>query len=76
MNIYIVHINGYLVDLLVGMITAPKYDNPCSPLITIIVNEVEIPNALMELGAAITAMTIDVMEKLGLTDLHPTTTVL
>lgn len=71
-----VHINGYLVDLLARTVIAPKYDDPGSPLITVTVNGVAIPNTLVDLGAAINVMTVDVMEKLGLTDLHPTITVL
>lgn len=62
--------------MLFGTTTTLKYGNPGSTLITVTVNEVAIPNALVDLGAVINVMTIDVMEKLGLTDLRPTTTVL
>lgn len=71
-----IHINGHLADLLVGTVTAPKYDDPGSPLIIVIVNGVAMPNALVDLGAAINVMIVDVMEKLGLTNLCPTTTFL
>lgn len=71
-----IHIDGYLAEFLSGNTVAPKYDDPRSPLITITINEVAIPNALVDLGAAINVMTVDVMEKLSLTNLSPTTTVL
>lgn len=71
-----VHIDGYVAEFLSGKTVAPKYDDPRSPLITITINEVAIPNALVDLGATINVMMVDVMEKLSLTNLSPTTTVL
>jgi len=44
----IVQINGYLANLLAGEISPPKYGDLGSPVIMMIINEVEIPNALVD----------------------------
>ena len=53
-----------------------KYDDPGNPTITVQIGHTQIPNVLVDLGAAINVMTIETVRKLGLTNLRPTPTVL
>ena len=53
-----------------------KYDDPRNPIVTVQIGHTQIPNILVDLGAAINVMTIETIRKLGLTNLRPTPTVL
>ena len=53
-----------------------KYDDPGNPTVTVQVGHTQIPNVLVDLGAAINVITIETVKKLGLTNLRPTPTIL
>ena len=53
-----------------------KYDDPGNPTIAVQIGSTQIPNVLVDLGAAINVMTIETVRKLGLTNLRPTPTIL
>ncbi|XP_057841299.2 uncharacterized protein LOC131050994 [Cryptomeria japonica] len=71
-----IHVVGQLEDLMLGKFCVPKYSNPGSPLVAVVINGVQFQNTLIDLGAAINVMTNDVMQKLNITNLRTTTTVL
>ena len=47
-----------------------KYDNPRNPTVTVQIGNTQIPNVLVDLGTAINVMTIEIVRKLGLTNLR------
>ena len=53
-----------------------KYGDPGNPVLTVQINGVEIPNVLVDLGAAINVITTETMHTLGLQNLKHTPTVL
>ena len=59
-----------------GRTLLDKYDDPGNPTVTVQIGHTQIPNVLVDLGAAINVMTIETVRKLGLTNLRPTPTVL
>ena len=59
-----------------GKTLLAKYDDPGNPTITVQIRHTQIPNVLVDLGAAINAITIETVRKLGLTNLRPTPTIL
>ena len=53
-----------------------KYEDLENPTVTVQIGSTQIPNVLVDLGAAINVMTIETVRKLGLTNLRPTPTIL
>lgn len=53
-----------------------KYGDPGNPILTVQINEVEIPNVLVDLGASINVITTETVHALGLCNLKHTPTVL
>ena len=70
------HVIGKLSALIMGKTIFSKYDDPGNPTVTVQIGNTQIPNVLVDLGAAITVMIIEIVRKLGLTNLRPTHTVL
>ena len=71
-----VHIVGTLSDLLSGRETPVKYEDPGNPIVMVQINGCSFPNALVDLGVAINILTTTTCQKLGITSLDPTTTLL
>ena len=71
-----VHVVGQLVDIILGKLVIPKYSNPGSPIVNLIINGQPIKNALIDLGAIINVMTKDTMKKLNTEGLRATPTIL
>ena len=71
-----VQVVGTLSDLLSGMETPIKYEDPGNLIVTVQINGKSFPNALVDLGAAINILTTTTCQKLGITSLDPTTTLL
>jgi len=68
---------GKLSDLMFGRVIFLKYLDPGIPVVDVPINEIIVPNTLVDLGAAINVMTKETMLKLNLQgDLRKTTTVL
>ena len=61
----IVHVIGKLSELIIGKNLLAKYDNPGNPTVTIQIGHTQIPNVLVDLGAAINVMTIETIKNLG-----------
>ena len=57
-------------------ISMEKYVDPGIPRVTTIINNIHIPNTLIDLGATINVMTLETMKTLQLTNLQHTTIVL
>ena len=72
----IVHVLGKLSELIMGKTPLTKYDDLGNPTITVHIGDTQIPNVLVYLGTAIDVMTIEIVRKLGLTNLRPTPTIL
>ena len=53
-----------------------KYDDPRNPIVIVQIGRTQIPNVLVDLGAAINVMTIETVRKLGLTNIRPTPIIL
>ena len=58
------------------METPIKYEDPGNPIVTVQINGQSFPNALVDLGATINILTTTNCQKLGITSLEPTTTLL
>jgi hypothetical protein len=71
-----VHVVGQLADLMSGKIYMKKYVDPGSPIVKIHINNIAIANTLIDLGATINVMTKDTMNKLQLSNLRNTPTIL
>jgi len=71
-----VQIVGTLSDLLSGMETPIKYEDPGNHIVTVQINGQSFPNNLVDLGVAINILTTITYQKLGITSLEPTTTLL
>ena len=71
-----VQIVGTLSKLLSGMETPVKYEELGNPIGTVQIHWQLFPNALVDLGAAINILTTTTCQKLGITSLEPTTTLL
>lgn len=56
-----VHVVGQLVDIMLGKVTVPKYTDPGSLVVGVVINGIQIRNALIELGGAINVMTKDIL---------------
>jgi hypothetical protein len=51
---------------MLGRIFTAKYSDPGSPIVDVQINDVLIPNTLINLGDAINIMTRETMENIGL----------
>lgn len=71
-----VHVMGQLADIMLGKVAIPKYFDPCSPVVSIVINGNQIRNVLIDLGEAINVMKREVMKQLEINGLRPTSTVL
>ena len=72
----IVHVVGTLSDLLSGREALVKYEDLGNPILTVQINGYSFPNVLVDLGVAINILTTTTCQKLGITSLDPTTTLL
>jgi hypothetical protein len=71
-----IHVIGNLAGLMSNTISIEKYVDPGIPMVTITINNFSISKTLIDLGAAINVMTLEMMRHLNLQNLRPTTTVL
>ena len=71
-----VQVVGTLSDLLSGRETPLKYEDPGNPIITVQIYGQTLSNALVDLGAAINILTTTTCQKLGITSVEPTSTLL
>ena len=71
-----VQVVGTLSDLLSGRETPIKYEDPGNPIITVQIYGQTLSNALVDLGAAINILTTTTCQKLGITSVKPTSTLL
>eukprot|EP00253_Pinus_taeda_P030537 PITA_30537 len=71
-----IHLVRKIADIMMGKITMQKYVDPRSPIVKTTINGVEIPNTLIDLGAAINIMIRQTMEQLKLPNLLFTPTLL
>jgi len=71
-----IHVIRHLAGLMTNTISMEKYVDPGIPRVTTIINNIHIPNTLIDLGAAINVMTLETMKTLQLTNLQHTTIVL
>ena len=69
-----VQVVGTLSDLLSGI--PVKYEDPGNPIVTVQIYGQTLTNALVDLGAAINILTASTCQKLGITSLEPTSTLL
>ena len=67
---------GALSDLLLGKEPPMKYEDPGNPIVTVQILGHSFPNTLVNLGATINILTTGACEKLGISTLEPTTTLL
>ena len=71
-----VQVVGTLSDLLSGKETLVKYKDPGNPIVTVQIYGQTFSNALVDLGAAINILTTSTCQKLGITSVEPTSTLL
>eukprot|EP00253_Pinus_taeda_P006222 PITA_06222 len=71
-----VQVVGTLSDLLSGKETPIKYEDRGNPIVTIQIYGQTLTNALVDLGVAINILTIATCQKLGITSIEPTSTLL
>eukprot|EP00253_Pinus_taeda_P033242 PITA_33242 len=71
-----IHVIGHLAGLMSNTISMEKYVDPGIPRVTTIINNIHVPNTLIDLGATINVMTLETMKTLQLTNLQYTTIVL
>ena len=71
-----IHLVGKIADIMMGKITMQKYVDPGSPIVKTHINGIEIPNTLIDLGAAINIMSRQTMDQLKLPNLLFTPTLL
>lgn len=64
-----IHVIGKLVDLMLGKTILPKYEDPGNPVVTVLINNVSIPNTLVDHREAINIMTKEILDSLGLTSM-------
>ena len=60
-----IHVMGKLSDFMMGKAMPMKYGDPGNPILIVQINGVEIPNVLVDLGAAINVITAEAMHALG-----------
>lgn len=66
----IVHMIGKLTDLMIGKVVTTKYMDHGIPIVDIYINQVHMPNTLIELGDSMYGMTKETMERVGLFNLR------
>lgn len=71
-----VHVIEYFAKLMMGNTLSAKYSNPGSPIVKVKINGIYLSNTLIDLGAAINVMTKQTMDRLGITHLRKTSTIL
>eukprot|EP00253_Pinus_taeda_P012698 PITA_12698 len=71
-----VQVVGTLSNLLSGKETLIKYEDPGNPIVTVQIYGQTFSNALVDLGAAINILTTTTCQKLGITSVEPTSTLL
>lgn len=71
-----VHVVGQLVDIMLGRVIVPKYAYPGSPIVEVIINGMEIKNALIDLGTIINVMTKEILQKLNFVNPRPIATIM
>ena len=54
-----IHVIGKLPKLIMGKTLLAKYNDPRNPTVTVHIGHTQIPNVLVDLGAAINVMTIE-----------------
>lgn len=63
-----IHVIRKLADLMLGKTILPKYEDPGNnPVASIHINNISIPNTLIDQGATINIMTKKILDSLGLT---------
>jgi len=65
-----IHVIGNLVGLMKNTISMEKYVDPSIPKVTTIINNIHIPNTLIDLGETINVMTLETMKTLQLINLQ------
>eukprot|EP00253_Pinus_taeda_P021239 PITA_21239 len=71
-----VQVVGTLSDLLSGKEAPIKYEDLGNPIVTVQIYGQTLTNALVDLGAAINILTTSTCQKLGITSVEPTSTLL
>ena len=71
-----VHVIGDFAKLMMGNTLPAKYSNPGSPIVRVKINGISLSNTLIDLGATINVMTKQTMDRLGITNLRQTYTIL
>eukprot|EP00253_Pinus_taeda_P031302 PITA_31302 len=71
-----VQVVGTLSDLLSGKETPIKYEDPGNPTVIVQICGQTLTNVLVDLGAAINILTTSTCQKLGITSVEPTSTLL
>ena len=71
-----VHVVGTLSELLLGRESPVKYEDRGNPIVTVKISGHSFPNTLVDLGATINILTTGACEKLGISALEPTATLL
>ena len=57
---------GKHVDIMFGKVITPKYDDLRNPIVTVHINDIQIPKTLVDHGEAINVMTRDTMLNMNL----------
>lgn len=71
-----IHVMGKLLELMTGLSTLTKYNDLGSPIVTVYIDEMPIPNTLIDLEATINVMNKEDFTTLGLHRLRQTPRVL
>jgi hypothetical protein len=71
-----IQVGGKATALITNYFKTDKYANPGNPIVTAYINNIPIPNILIDQGVAINIMTINTMKELQLSNLKPTQTIL
>ena len=62
-----IHVIGRLIDLMLGKTILPKYGDPRNLVVIVLINNISIPNTLIDQGEAINIMTKEIFYSLRLT---------
>ena len=71
-----VHVIGDFAKLMMGNTLPAKYSDPGSPIVKVKINGISLSNTLIDLGATINVMTKQTMDRLGITNIQQTYTIL
>jgi hypothetical protein len=71
-----IQVGGQEEMLITNHLKIDKYANPKNPIVTTYINNIPIPNTLIDQGATINIMTVNTMKELQLNDLRSTQTIL